>query len=95
MPGDKISNLFDAKIINKTNKDLPIELKVEGFDADVRLVGTKTAIVLKKESVNEVTFFVDIPKAQLKERSSSVKIGVYQNGSRIQTVKTKFLGPFI
>lgn len=92
--GDKVANLFDAKIINKTNKQIPVTLKVEDIQGEVKLIGRNEGIQLKKEAVNEVTFFVEIPKSELKERSSSIKIGVYQGDERIQTIKTKFLGPF-
>lgn len=95
-PEGVISNLFDAKIINKTNQEIPVSLRVEGIEGSVvRYVGKKTEVTLKKEAINEVTFFIDIPKSELKERSSQIKVGVYQGDERIQTVKTKFLGPFI
>lgn len=91
---DKLSNLFDAKIINKTKYKVPITLKLEELDGTVKLVGDKE-IVLKSETVNERTFFLEIPKKEIKKRSTSIKIGVYKDGEKIQTIKTKFLGPFI
>lgn len=95
MPGGYISNLFDAKIINKTNKEMPVTLRVEGVEGGaVRYVGSKTEVQLKKESLNEVTFFIDIPKSALTERSSSIIVGIYQGEEKVQSVKTKFLGPF-
>jgi cytochrome c oxidase accessory protein FixG len=91
--GDKVSNLFDAKIINKTNQNIPVTLKVEDRPGEVKLVGRTDGIQLNKEAVNEVTFFVEIPKSALEGRTTNVKIGVYQDGQKIQTIKTKFLGP--
>lgn len=91
--GGKISNLFDAKIINKTREEIPLTLKVEGMDGVIKLVGNQQ-ITLKKEAISEVTFFLEIPKDQIKKRSSTLRIGVYQGDKKIQTVKTKFLGPF-
>lgn len=91
---NKISNLYEAKIINKTNKDLPISLQLDGIDnGAIRLVGNPD-IVLKKESINEITFFVDIPKEQVVQRSSHIALSVYSGERHIQTVETKFLGPF-
>ncbi len=92
--GDRISNLFDAKIINKTNKDFPVELRVEGLDGTVKLVGGEE-FFLKQEAVNEFTFFLELPKSEIHKRSNPISIGVYSDGKRIQTVKTKFLGPFM
>jgi len=91
--GGKVSNLFDAKIINKTREEIPVTLKLEGMDGTIKLVGSQQ-ITLKKEAISEVTFFLEIPKDQIKKRSSTLRIGVYQGDEKIQTVKTKFLGPF-
>lgn len=89
-----ISNAFEAKIINKTPYPTNITLKVENYDAQINIVGAKQ-IELKPESLNKFTFFVDIPNAQIKKRSSNLKIGVYKGNEKIQTINTKFLGPFM
>jgi cytochrome c oxidase accessory protein FixG len=91
--GGKLSNLFEAKILNKTNKEIPVELKVEGLSGEIKLVGGKE-FLLKKESINDYNFFVEIPKSEIRDRSSNITIGVYSEGQKIQSVKTKFLGPF-
>lgn len=94
LPNNRISNLFEAKIINKTNKEIPIELKLNNGFGEIKMVGSKT-IILKKEAINEVTFFMEIPKQKIVKRSTSVEIDVFSNGEKIQTVNTKFLGPFM
>jgi polyferredoxin len=94
MPNNIISNLFEANIINKTNQDVPIELKLSGTNGTLKLVGSNF-ILLKKEAVNNATFFIEIPKKVLQKRSTEINIDVYQNNIKIQTVSTKFLGPFI
>lgn len=91
--GDKLSNLFEAKIINKTNKSFPIELKLENLPGEVKLIGAQE-MVLKAETVNDFNFFIQIPKSAVKSRSNPIAVGVYSGGKKIQTVKTKFLGPF-
>lgn len=91
--GGKISNLFEAKIINKTRSEIPITLKLEGIKGEIRLVGKKE-ILLKKESINEYTFFLEIPGNSISKHSTKITIGVYQGDEKIQTIKTKFLGPF-
>lgn len=91
--GDKLSNLFEAKIINKTNKSFPVELKLENLPGEVKLIGAQE-MVLKAEMVNDFNFFIQIPKSAVKSRSNPISVGVYSGGKKIQTVKTKFLGPF-
>jgi len=94
MPGGNISNLFEAKIINKTRAEFPITLKVEDIEGNIKLVGADQ-MVLKKEAINNYTFFLEIPKELIPKRSTKIKIGVYKGNERIQTIKTKFLGPFV
>lgn len=92
---NKLGNLYDAKIINKTNKEFPVTLKLEGIDnAEIKIVGNKKEIMLKKEAINELTFFIEIPKDQIKKHSTELKVMVYDGDYLIQSVKTKFLGPF-
>lgn len=94
MPGDKLSNLYTVKIINKTNKEFPVSLKLEGAKGAVLKVGY-TVFNLKKESVNEATYFVIIDKKDIQKRMTDIAIGVYKDGKKIQTIHTNFLGPFI
>lgn len=90
---DSLSNLYDAKIINKTKDEFPIELRLEGTPGQVIMVSTKQT-VLKKEAINQATFFIHIPKSAIRQRNTKIKVGVYKNGEKIQTVKSSFLGPF-
>lgn len=90
---DTIGNIFDAKIINKTREEIPLTLRVEDYPGEVTVVGNGK-ILLKKETVNELTFFVKIPRSSIKTRNTNIKIGVYRGEERIQVVKSKFLGPF-
>jgi hypothetical protein len=92
-PNNKISNLFEAKIINKTNKDIAVTIRTININGEIKLIGAKE-IILKKESMNKVDFFLEIPKSELKKRSNAIKIAVYKGDEKIQTIKTSFLGPF-
>lgn len=88
------SNLYNAKIINKSNIDLPIKLVVENMPGKVKVLDDHS-MILKNEAINQITFFVEVPKASIKKRSNILKIAVYSGDKKIQSVKTKFLGPFM
>lgn len=90
---NRISNLFEIKIINKTRQEIPVTLKAEGISGNIELIGSNS-ILLKKEAISEHTFFLDVPAGELLKRSTDIKIAVYSGEEKIQTVKTKFLGPF-
>ena len=94
LPDNKLSNLFNAKIINKTNKSFPVVVKLEGIDGEVKIVG-KEQVMLKAETVNTETFFIVLNRKDVHSRTTKLNVGIYQDGKKIQTVKTNFLGPFI
>ena len=91
---DSLSNLFAAKIINKTKTDVPYEFRLENIPGTVRMINAHK-MILQAETVNDASFFLDIPKKEIKKRTTDILVGVYSNGKKIQTVKSKFLGPFI
>lgn len=89
-----ISNLYNIKLINKTRKNLPVVLKIEGEKKGViRMVGNDLNVA--SESVGEGIFFVDITQDQLSGRKNKIEIGVYSNDKRVELVKTTFFAPNI
>lgn len=91
---DTLSNLFSAKIINKTKKDIPYEFRLETIPGKIRMINAHK-MELKGESINDVTFFIDVPRSAIKQRSTDIKVGVYSGEEKLQSVKSKFLGPFM
>jgi len=91
-PNNQVSNLFTIKLVNKTRKDLPVEIKVEEFPhAKIEIIGKDLAV--KKEDMTQGSFFLFLNKSDIKKRKTELKIGIYSNGKLIKTVKTNFLGP--
>lgn len=92
---DSLSNLFQAKMINKTKQEVTYELKVEGaVPGTIKKVDVNHN-QLKAESLNTITFFITVPKSAIRTRSTDITIGVYAAGVKTATVRSKFLGPFI
>ncbi len=91
-PNEEISNLFTMKLVNKTRKEIPVEVVVENIPARVQIVGKE--IILKGEGVIESEFFIYLKKKDLIGRKTKLKIGIYSNGKKIKKVETNFLGPF-
>jgi polyferredoxin len=88
-PDNKISNLYTIKLVNKTRNNLPVEIKVENYPAEIQIVGKD--LMVKQEGVSEGEFFVIIDKKDVTMRKSKLEIGVYSNNKKIKTVKTNFL----
>lgn len=89
-----VSNLFSAQVINKSREDLPVELRLIDGEGEIKVIGHKDGIVLHKESINKITFFVEYPKGKYESGSSKIKIGIFEGDEAIQIVKANFLGPF-
>jgi len=86
---DSLSNLYTIKLVNKTRDSLPVNLKVENYNARIKIVGK--GIVVKSEGITEGTFFVILSKKDIHDRKSKLQIGVYSNNELIKVVKTNFL----
>ena len=88
-----ISNLYNVQILNKSYEKKPIQFKVKDNLGTIKMVGK--AITVSSAELAESSFFIYIPKQNLKESSVKVELEVISNGEVIDRVKTKFLGPII
>lgn len=86
----KISNLYNIKLANKTRKLIHLELNLENIEGEIKMVNS---IYVPKESYFQTSFFVVLKTSQIKKRKTKIKIGVYQDGKRIETVTASFIGP--
>lgn len=90
LPENKISNLYNIKLANKTRDPIHLDLKLEGIEGEVKTINS---IDVPKESYFQTSFFVIINKSQLHSRKTKINVGIYENGNRIQTATAVFLGP--
>lgn len=88
-----ISNLYTAKIINKTSRNQKVDLKLEEPQGRIQYVGHEE-LILKPESIHEVEFFVVFNKSDIVKRKNDIHLNVLQDGERIQRISTNFLGPY-
>lgn len=91
--GDKISNVYTYKIINKTMKDYTnVHFKIIEPIGTIRNVGNEN-VTLKREESGQGTLFIEIEQALLEGDKTKVKIGVYNGDQLLETTTTNFLGP--
>ncbi len=90
LPDHKISNLYNIKLANKTRRLIHLDLKLEGLAGEIKLVNQ---VDVPRESYFQTSFFVVLNKEQLKARKTKIKIGVYENGLKMETLSAVFLGP--
>ncbi|HVM89589.1 MAG TPA: cytochrome c oxidase accessory protein CcoG [Puia sp.] len=89
---DSISNLYNIKLINKTNKDIPLSLKLEEVPGQIIEVQGQE-IQLKKEAQAAGSFFIVLPRNIITERKLPLKVSLYEGDKKITTLKTNFMGP--
>ncbi len=87
---DKISNLYNIKLANKTRKVIHLDLKLENIEGEIKMINP---IDVPKESYFQTSLFVILKKEKLEKRKTKIKIGIYEDGKRIETVTATFLGP--
>lgn len=90
-PDNKISNLYTMKLTNKTFEDVPVIIKLENIDGDIKVIGNE--IKVGSNDVSETKFLVLLDKNKMKAMNTPLEIGLYKNGEKFSTYKTTFLGP--
>jgi len=89
---DKISNLYNIKLVNKTRKNIHLDLKLENMEGEIKQINP---VNVPKESYFQTSFFITLKNEQLKARKTKVKIGIYENGKQMDELSVLFLGPTI
>jgi cytochrome c oxidase accessory protein FixG len=90
---DSLSNLYMIRVVNKTIKDIPLTLRLEG--APGRIIEAEgSSIMVKKEDIGKGSFFIVLPNDYIKKRKTAVVVALYQGNKKITTVNTNFMGPF-
>lgn len=90
--GNKISNLYNIEVVNKTTSAIPIQLRLKSPEGTIRMVGD--ALTAPKQGMAKGTFFVELPKETLTGRKTELMIEVYSGDRLIEEMETNFLGPF-
>lgn len=90
---DSISNLYVIKIVNKTLKDIPLSIRLEGTPGRV-MEAAQEQILVKKEAQEKASFFIILPRSVISNRKTKLKLGLYEGEKKIMDVKTNFMGPF-
>lgn len=86
------SNLYNYKVVNKTNRTFEVSFKSLTDFAAIELVNDTT--IVEKQGIVEGVFFVHIDEDHLEATKTEIEIGVYEGDKLIETVSTNFMGPF-
>ncbi len=90
-PDGRLSNLYNLKMLNKTNVDMNVDLKLLSHKAEIKIVGELNEV--KAQTMGESVFFILFNKDQIQNQETIVELAVYANGELIEKIKTTFIGP--
>jgi hypothetical protein len=87
----KISNLYNYKIINKTNRDMPLEFRLLNEKGELKMVGSRLEI--EGQGMTEGSLFLVFDREDIVNKKMKVKLGIFNGDEQIATVSTTFIGP--
>lgn len=89
-PNNKISNIYDVKVINKTFDKFAVNLKLLGIDGEIKVIGND--LFVKPQGIAEAKFLVILDKKDIKTLNTPITIAVLRDNKIIDKINTSFLG---
>ncbi len=87
----KISNLYILKLVNKTSRPMPVELRLEEPGGTMTVVGGSP--VVPPQQLLQTSVLIELPPEQVPGGTRRVRVGVYSEGRLLSREKASFLGP--
>ena len=91
MPDGHLSNLYTVRIINKTSREMAVELRLESPAGSLQVMGGK--LIVPPQKLLENSLLVELDAAGIKSGTTPIVVGVYVGDKKIQNLKTAFIGP--
>jgi cytochrome c oxidase accessory protein FixG len=88
---DSYSNIYNLEMVNKTNSELKIELKLLSPEGQIVVIGD--SVKADKGEVAQRNLLIILKKNELKSSNSHLEIGVFENGKLIDKLSSSFVGP--
>lgn len=91
MPNGRYSNLYTLKLVNKTSREVPVQLRLENVQGTVTVMGSELKVPPQK--LAESSLLIELDPQALRGGTTPLVVGVYSGDKRLETVKTVFVGP--
>ncbi len=86
-----ISNIYDVTLVNKSNKERTLELKIIEGVGEIEIVGDDLFVGPNGQLHRK--FIIRADRTKIKKTGNEIIIGVYDGERQITTAKTNFIGP--
>jgi cytochrome c oxidase accessory protein FixG len=87
----EVSNLYNAELINKTNKSLKFEIIPDDPSTKIQYIQKQDSIAYG--GVAKLTFFVIMPQSALKKYKSDIGFKLVSDGKVLDRFETTFIAP--
>jgi polyferredoxin len=87
-----INNLYNIKFINKTSRELPVELRLKDHQGIVRWIG-KESVTLAPEETKDEEFFLVVDPSEVPTQKNKWKLECWSDGKKIGTENITFIAP--
>lgn len=91
LPGNRYSNIYNVKILNKTFEDKPVDIRLLSPKGDIVSLGTVDMV--ESQNSAEGRFMVQLDEDQLTGSQTELTFEVYSGDEKLETVTSGFLGP--
>ena len=91
VPNGDIQNIYTLKLLNKTSHDIPVELRLENIAGTLSVMSGN--LIVPKENLAQTSVLIALNPQLLHGAGTKIKVGVYSNGKRLETLNTVFAGP--
>lgn len=90
-PDNRITNLYNINLANKTLKEVPITLKLKGLEGEIKVIGND--INLEPTGVIEAKFLIYVQKDKIKMMNTPFTVQVYAGDKLLNELESSFNGP--
>lgn len=88
-----ITNIYEVNLLNKTRQSFNVGFRLENHHGEIQTIREK--LLLQPETELKERLIIRYPRTFIGNGSKKIKVHIYGNGKKIQTVKTKFIGPIL
>ncbi len=88
-----ITNIYEVNLLNKTHQSFKVSFRLENHHGEIQTVREK--LVLQPEAELKERLIIRYPRTYIGNGSKKINVHIYGNGKKIQTIKTKFIGPIL
>lgn len=91
MPDGHFSNLYTVRVVNKTSRSIPIQLKLVNPAGEIQVIDKD--IVAPAQKQVETSVLIKLDPSVMKPGATPLEVGVFSGTRRLETLKSSFIGP--